>query len=92
MTATVTDTDPVLDGNALGGLMAALFGGDITAMRHTCRACGQTHAIGRHRLYRSAGFVLRCPGCGEIAVVIAELADRVVMQVPTTPVVTTTEA
>lgn len=91
MTAAI-DTDLVLDGNALGGLLAALFGSDMTALAHTCVVCGETHEIGRHRLYRSAGFVLRCPSCGEIAVLLAELPDRVVMQVPTAPFVTTTQA
>jgi hypothetical protein len=32
--------------------------------------------VGAHRLYRGAGYVLRCPGCGDLAAVIAALPDR----------------
>lgn len=69
-------TDPdalVLDGNALAGVLAEVFGGnEMTTAVRGCGSCGQRHAIGEHRLYRGAGFVLRCPGCGDVALTVVE--------------------
>ena len=63
----------VLDGNAIGGLLADVFGGaEVTASARACGSCHQRHAIGEHRLYRGAGFVLRCPGCGDVALTIVD--------------------
>ena len=63
----------VLDGNAIAGLLADVFGGaEVTAPARGCGSCGQRHAIGEHRLYRGAGFVLRCPGCGDVALSVVD--------------------
>ena len=65
--------DLVLDGNALAGVLATVFGGaDMTSAARGCGSCGQRHAVGEHRLYRGAGYVLRCPGCGDVALTIVE--------------------
>jgi hypothetical protein len=66
--------DPfVLDGNALAGLLAEVFGGaEMTAAVRGCGSCGQRHPVGEHRLYRGAGYVLRCPGCGDVALTVVE--------------------
>jgi len=65
----------VLDGNAIAGLLAELFGGsEMTSAVRACGSCGQSHPIGEHRLYRGAGMVLRCPGCGDVALVVVERA------------------
>src|SRR3954451_5181475 len=71
---TAADGDAlVLDGNAIAGLLADLFGGaEVTAAARGCGSCGQRHAVGEHRLYRGAGFVLRCPGCGDVALTIVD--------------------
>jgi predicted RNA-binding Zn-ribbon protein involved in translation (DUF1610 family) len=75
-------TEPALhlDGNAIGGLLGQLFATEMTAARRDCPSCGQRHATGAHRLYVSAGVVLRCPGCGDVALRCAELPDRVVLE------------
>jgi Family of unknown function (DUF6510) len=71
------DDAHVLDGNAIAGLLAEVFdGAELTATRRGCGSCGQSHPIGRHRLYRGAGLVLRCPGCEDVALVIVERDDR----------------
>ena len=72
-------TELMLDGNALGGLLGELFGAEPTGVRRTCQSCGQTHAVGAHRLYAGAGRVLRCPGCGDVAVVVAVTPERCVV-------------
>lgn len=65
-----------LDGNALGGLLRETFGGDLTGAPHVCHSCGANRPVAAHRLYLGAGAVLRCPQCGEIALVAATLPDR----------------
>jgi uncharacterized Zn finger protein len=45
----------------------------VTASTRTCQSCRQVNAIGAHRLYHGAGYVLRCPHCGDIAASIVEL-------------------
>ena len=69
-----------LDGNAIGGLLGQLFATDMTAARRRCPSCGERHATGAHRAYVSAGVVLRCPACGDLALRVAELPDRVVIE------------
>lgn len=64
------------DGNAIGGVLAEVFAVEVTAAGRVCQCCGLDSQIGAHRLYTGAGFVLRCPGCGDLAAVIAQLPDR----------------
>lgn len=64
------------DGNAIGGLLQEVFAAEVTAAGRVCQSCRLDSQIGAHRLYTGAGFVLRCPGCGDLAAVIAVLPDR----------------
>jgi hypothetical protein len=64
-----------LDGNALGGLLQELFGAEMTGAPHTCQSCGTERPVAAHRMYLGAGTVLRCPACGQIALVAAALRD-----------------
>jgi hypothetical protein len=69
-------TELVSDGNAVGRLLAALFGQDMTSTTRVCAACAHVAPLGRHRAYRGAGIVLRCPSCDAVAlVVVQEPAD-----------------
>ena len=68
-----------LDGNALAGLLGELLVAEPTTVLRGCGSCGQRHLVGAHRAYRGAGIVLRCPGCGDVALRVAELPDRVVV-------------
>jgi hypothetical protein len=63
------------DGNAIAGLLGEIFTGELTAAERTCETCGARSAVGAHRLYRGAGYVLRCPACGDLAACIAALGD-----------------
>jgi hypothetical protein len=64
------------DGNAIAGLLQEVFVEEVTAAERVCQSCRQDHPIGAHRLYTGAGFVLRCPSCGDLAACIAVLPDR----------------
>ena len=64
------------DGNDVAGTLGELFGADPTTTRRRCQSCRGEHPLAEHRAYRGAGIVLRCPGCGDLAAVIAELPDR----------------
>jgi Family of unknown function (DUF6510) len=64
------------DGNAIAGLLQEVFVAEITAAGRVCQSCGLDSQIGAHRVYTGAGSVLRCPGCGDLAAVIAALPDR----------------
>jgi acetyl-CoA acetyltransferase len=75
----MSDQELWLDGNAIAGVLAELFGIDMTTVDRGCASCGRHHAVGAHRLYRGAGLVLRCPSCGDIAMQLAVLPDRRVL-------------
>jgi Family of unknown function (DUF6510) len=64
-----------LDGNALAGTLRELFGVEMTLAMRDCRACGTRNALGAHRAYRSAGAVLRCPVCGDLALLLTSSPD-----------------
>jgi hypothetical protein len=68
-----------VDGNGVAGLLAEIAGAEMTAVMRTCQSCGERHAVGDHRAYRSAGVVLRCPACQDVAVVIGVQAERLVV-------------
>jgi hypothetical protein len=61
------------DANNIAGLLQDVFVGEITTSLRTCQSCGEEHPIGSHLLYRSAGHVLRCPACGDVAASITAL-------------------
>jgi hypothetical protein len=52
-----------LDGNAVAGLLLEVFGTEMTTAHGTCAGCGATDQLGAVRVYRAAGYVLRCPHC-----------------------------
>jgi hypothetical protein len=70
-----------LDGNGVAGLLGEVFGVELTAVVRTCGSCGTAAPVGAHRAYLGAGVVLRCPGCADVAIKIARLPDRDVVQV-----------
>ena len=59
--------DDMLDGNVSAGLLASVFGVDMTAIPGRCAQCGDMHVIGELRAYvRAPGTILRCPACGGV--------------------------
>ena len=71
--------DQHLDGNALAGLLSEIADADMTSVMRRSQSCADRRAIAEHRAYRSAGVVLRCPSCQDVALVIGERAERLVV-------------
>ena len=60
-----------LDGNALGGMLADVFGRDVTGGHARCGECGADNPVGALVAYtRAPGRVLRCPGCGAVLLTV----------------------
>jgi hypothetical protein len=68
------------DGNALAGLLYDVFGTEMTTAVRSCPNCGLRCPVGAYRAYLGAGAALRCPGCDGLALRIAVLPDRHVVQ------------
>lgn len=65
--------DLTVDGSAVGGLLAAAFGADVTGDAERCAHCGTVSVVGTLRVYaRGPGIVLRCPACADIVIRIVE--------------------
>jgi hypothetical protein len=63
-----------LDGNALAGLLAEVFGEDMTSVVITCRTCGVSAPIGEAVVYpRLPGAVARCRNCAAMLMVITRI-------------------
>jgi len=70
-------SDQVLDGNAVAGALATLFGADVTDVPGTCATCGVVSVVGELRAYlRAPGTVLRCPACTSVVLRIVETPTR----------------
>lgn len=72
----VEPNEQMLDGNAAGGALMAIFGADVTAVPGRCGHCGTVNMVGAMRTYVQApGMVLRCPACRGVVVRIVETPD-----------------
>jgi hypothetical protein len=59
--------DLTVDGSAIGGLLASVFGGEMTAAPGQCAHCNTVSIVGTMRVYlRGPGVVVRCPACAEV--------------------------
>jgi hypothetical protein len=67
----------MLDGNAVAGLLQEIFAVEMTTAIGTCGGCGASEPVGAVHVYRGAGFVLRCPHCGNALITIVESGDDV---------------
>ncbi|HSL97027.1 MAG TPA: DUF6510 family protein [Candidatus Deferrimicrobiaceae bacterium] len=74
------DDELILDGNAAAGVLAAIFGTDVSGGDSRCAHCGTVSVVATFRAYtRGPGTVLRCPNCGGVVVRVAEIAGRYVV-------------
>jgi Family of unknown function (DUF6510) len=66
-----------VDGNALAGVFAEVFGGDMTTARGRCESCGRMGPVGEAVVYAQApGMVARCPGCEAVLMTVVRADDR----------------
>ena len=62
-----------LDGNAIGGLLRDLFGGEMTSAATVCAHCGDARPVAELVVYaRAPGTVVRCRTCLGVVMVIVE--------------------
>jgi hypothetical protein len=65
--------DLTVDANAVGGLLATVFGIDVTGSPGQCATCHTVSVMGTMRVYmRGPGVVVRCPACAEVVLRIVE--------------------
>ncbi|MGN6273437.1 MAG: DUF6510 family protein [Protaetiibacter sp.] len=65
-----------LDGNAIAGPLAEVFGRDVTLAVMTCSGCRQRAVVARAMVYLTAmGAVARCPFCDLALVVLSAGPD-----------------
>jgi len=64
---TDVNTEMMLDGNAVGGMLYEMFGVEMTATPTECATCGTPNDMGAMMVFTQApGVVLRCPACGNV--------------------------
>lgn len=69
-----------IDGNALGGLLGAFLGVDLTSAQVVCTACDRHQAVAQLVVYDAgAGMVARCRGCSEVVVRAAVIRNDLVL-------------
>ena len=70
------DTDLVLDGNAIGGVLGEVFIRDLTTARVACGGCGAVEPLGAEAAYtRGPGVVLRCRHCHALLLVVSRRGE-----------------
>ena len=66
--------EQTLDGNAIGGLMMAVFGTDMTTAVATCGSCGAARQVAELPVYMPGlGIVVRCRSCQSVLMVFTEV-------------------
>ena len=66
-----------LDGNAIGGVLAEIFGTEMTIAVGVCGSCGSTGPVAELHVYlRAPGIVVRCPGCESVLLKIVRSERR----------------
>ena len=62
-----------LDGNAIGGVLSQVFGGEMTMAQAECR-CGARGPLAECEVYLGGpGIVVRCRVCHNIVIVLVEV-------------------
>lgn len=62
-----------VDGSGVGGLLASVFGGEMTAAPGQCASCNTVSVVGTMRVYmRGPGVVVRCPACAEVVLRVVQ--------------------
>ena len=68
------DADAALDGNAIAGLLASVFGTDMTMAVGTCGSCGAVSVVAELAVYLTElGAVVRCRSCESVLMVFVSV-------------------
>jgi hypothetical protein len=71
-----------LDGNAIGGMLHQVFGGEMTTAQAVCGACGARGPVAECEVYLAGpGVVVRCRVCHTIVMVFVEVRDMMCVDV-----------
>jgi hypothetical protein len=71
----MTDSQ-ALDGNAIAGTLAEVFGSDMTTAIGVCAHCGTRGPVAEVVAYtRAPGVVVRCRACSGLLMVITQVHD-----------------
>jgi hypothetical protein len=63
-----------LDGNAVAGELAEVFGTEMTTFTATCGSCGQVGPMAEVAVYSvDMGIVIRCRACSALLAVITRI-------------------
>ena len=65
-----------VDGNAIGGVLLELFGGEMTEVPGSCAHCGAREELASTDVYYAAGIVVRCRHCEGVLIRIVRGRDR----------------
>jgi hypothetical protein len=85
------NTEFILDGNAVAGLFAEIFGTEMTTAPMECAGCSTTSEMGTLLCFtQSPGVVMRCPNCENVVVrvvvtptsVLLDARGAIYVQVP----------
>jgi hypothetical protein len=69
--------DLTVDGSGVGGLLAEVFGEEMTGSAGECAHCHTVSVVGTMRVYmRGPGVVIRCPACADVVVRIVRTPQR----------------
>jgi hypothetical protein len=72
--AAMDDADATLDGNAIGGLLASVFGAEMTTAVGTCGSCGAITMVAELPVYLTEiGTVVRCRSCQSVLMVFVSV-------------------
>jgi Family of unknown function (DUF6510) len=71
------ETNLMVDGNAVAGVLGEVFVPEMTSARVACRSCGEIEPIGAEHAYvQGPGIVLRCCHCEDVLLVITQPGGR----------------
>jgi hypothetical protein len=72
-----------LDGNAIAGLLADVFGDEMTTAIGTCAACGASSEVATFAVFtRAPGTVARCRVCASVLMVLVTIREITCVDLP----------
>jgi len=67
-----------LDGNAIGGMLFEIFGGEMTMAQGVCGHCGARGPLAECEVYLGGpGVVVRCRVCHNVVMVLVEVREMI---------------